>query len=207
MKLNKLIPSIAMLAAGIVFSSSVLAEPGGMVPGRSADLNNMPDSSVELGFNFGEEDGVDYQYMGARYNQRVNPDLMGFVDIGQMEFSGDGGSVDEISFGIGGFYMMRDVLATADTAIKFSYHNVGGDIDGDFISLQGIVSGRNGLGSNPDLQWYGNLGFVRSSFRSESDTDFAIGFGIVHPTTSGEIYGGFEHIETMLFGVGYRHFL
>jgi len=166
----------------------------------------MPDRSFEAGIGIGEIGFIDYQYIGVRYNHRVNPDFMAFGDVGQFELS-SGGSVDEITFGIGGYYMLQDMLETADTAVRFSYHNYGGDLDGNSLSFAAIVSGRNGLGSNPDLQWYGILSYNRLKLFDESDSELGFGFGLVHPTTTGEIYGGVEHIDELFFGFGYRHFL
>jgi len=203
MNLNKLIPGILLLAAFAVLPTSASAEIGGLQNGRSADLNNLPDSSIEVGISFGEVDDADYQYIGARYNYRLSPQLMAYADLGSMEVE----DLDEIGFGIGAFYMLQDVLATADTAVKFSYHTIGGDIDVDSIALEAIVSGRNGLGSNPDLQWYGNLGINRLSGDRDSDTELLIGGGVVHPTQSGEVMVGLDHIDGLLFRIGYRHFL
>jgi|GEM_PF-5834938 len=119
MVLNARKSSVALLAAGIVFSSSVLAEAGGQLAARSADLSQLPDSSV----------------------------------------------------------------------------------------VEGIVSGRAGVGSNPDLQWYSNLGFTRIKAPRYSETEVSFGAGLLLPTATGEIYGGIEHIDEIFFGFGYRHFL
>lgn len=207
MILNKLIPGILLLAVG----TAANAEVGGLLNGRSADLNKLPDSSVELGFNTGELGGLDYQYIGVRYNHRVNPQLMAFADVGTMEVSfpisivgfSDEVSADEFGFGIGAFYMLDGILDTADTAVKGSFHTFGGDIDWNVISIEAIVSGRNGLGSNSDLQWYANFGINRI----DSETELLLGAGLVLPTQSGEIYGGLDLIDDMQFGIGYRHFL
>lgn len=203
MNLNRLFPTMLALAVSALIATPATAEVGGMLNGRSADLNNLPDTSVELGINFGEigDFDSDYQYIGARYNMRMTPDLMAYADLGSMEIE----TLDEFSFGLGAYYMLRDVVDTADTAIKFSYHTVGGDIDSDFISLEGIVSGRNGLGSNPDLQWYSHLGFTRGSTPGDNSTELSIGFGVAHPTQSGEVFAGIEHVDGMVFGIGYRH--
>ncbi|MEE9332486.1 MAG: hypothetical protein V3U65_00150 [Granulosicoccaceae bacterium] len=203
MNLNKLIPGIILLAAGAILPTSATAEIAGLQNGRSADLNNLPDSSIELGINFGDIDDFDYQYLGARYNYRLSPQLMAYADLGTMKIE----DTDEIGFGIGAFYMLQDVLANADTAVKFSYHTVGGDIDVNAIALEAIVSGRNGLGSNPDLQWYGNFGISRLSGNGNSDTELLFGGGVVHPTQSGEVMVGLDHIDGLLFRIGYRHFL
>ena len=199
MTLNKIIPAVLLLFV----STFATAEIGGLLNGRSADLNKLPDTSIELGLNFGEIYDADYQYIGARYNYRINPDLMAFADFGSMDVE----NADEFGFGIGAFYMMHDVISTADTAIKFSFHNVGGDIDVNILALEALVSGRNGLGSNADLQWYGNIGINRLSGDYNSETEFLFGFGLVHPTQSGEVFGGIDLIEDMQFGIGYRHFL
>lgn len=208
MTLNKIIPAVLLLFV----STFATAEIGGLINGRSADLNKLPDTSIELGIDFGEFSGVDYQYFGARYNHRINPDMMAFADVGSMEISfpsfnffGEsfGGDIDGFSFGIGAYYMLQDVLQTADTAIKFSIHKAGGDIDWNILSLEGIVSGRNGLGSNPDLQWYANFG-INSI---DSETEFLMGGGIVYPLQSGEVFGGIDLIDDMHFGIGYRHFM
>lgn len=203
MNLNKLISGILLLAASAVLPTSATAEIGGLLNGRSADLNNLPDSSLEVGLNFGEIDDLDYQYFGARYNYRVSPEFMAYGDVGTMKLE----DTDEIGFGIGGFYMLQDVLSTADTAVKFSYHTIGGDIDLDVIALEAIVSGRKGTGSNPDLQWYGNFGINRLSGNGGSETELLFGAGVVHPTQSGEVMVGLDHIDGLLFRIGYRHFL
>ncbi len=205
MNLNKLLPSILLLAASAALPTSAMAEFAGLANGRSADLNNLPDSSVEVGLTFGESDNLDYQYFGARFNYRLSPELMAYADLGTMEIE----TIDGIGFGIGAFYMLRDTLPNADTAIKFSYHSVGGDIDGNSIAIEGLVSGRNGLGSNPDLQWYGNLGFNRVSFDEGrgSDTELLLGGGVLFPTQSGELIAGIDYIDGLFFRLGYRHYM
>ncbi len=187
----------------MLVSTVSTAEVGGLLNGRSADLNRLPDTSVELGINLGDYYESDYQYIGARYNYRVNPDLMAYGDIGSVEF----GPLDEFGFGIGAYYMLHDLIDTADTAVKFSFHNVGGDIDVNVIALEGLISGRNGLGSNPDLTWYANIGFNRISGSGQSETDLLFGAGVIMPTQSGEIFGGLDLVDDIQFGIGYRHFL
>ena len=203
MKLNKLFSGMLLLAVSSLASMTASAEIGGLLNGRSADLNKLPDTSVELGINFGEIYNGDYQYFGVRYNYRINPDFMAYADLGSMEVE----EVDEFGFGFGAFYMMHDVIATADTAVKFSFHNVGGDLDINILAIEALVSGRNGLGSNPDLQWYANIGINRLSGDRDSDTELLLGFGLAHPTQSGEVFGGIDLIDDMQFGIGYRHFL
>ncbi len=208
MILQKVIPAVLLLFVSTVAT----AEIGGLLNGRSADLNKLPDSSIELGIDFGEFGGADYRYVGARYNHRINPDLMAFADAGSMEISipsftifgqSVGGDVDGFSFGVGAFYMLQDMLDTADTAVKASFHMAGGDIDFNILSLEGIVSGRNGIGSNPDLQWYANGG-INSV---DSETEFLLGFGLVLPMQSGQLFGGVDLIDDIHFGIGYRHFM
>jgi len=192
-----------LLAASAMMPTLAMAEIGGLLNGRSADLNNLPDKSVEVGINFGEIDDLDYQYFGARFNFRLSPELMGYADIGSMEIE----DIDGISFGIGAFYMLQDVLANADTAVKASVHSIGGDIDGTAFALEGIISGRNGLGSNPDLQWYGNVGLNRLSGDGGSETELLLGAGVLFPTQSGEIMTGIDYVDGLLFRLGYRHYL
>jgi hypothetical protein len=199
MTLKKIIPGVLLALVSTVST----AEVGGLLNGRAADLNRLPDTSVELGINLGDYYDVDYQYLGVRYNYRVNPNLMAYGDVGSAEF----GRLDEIGFGIGGFYMLHDLIETADTAVKFSFHNIGGDIDVNVIALEGLISGRNGLGSNPDLTWYANVGFNRISGDGNSETDLLFGAGVIMPTQSGEIFGGLDMVDDIQFGIGYRHFL
>ena len=202
MNLNKLIPGI-LLAAVTVLPTSAMAEFAGLANGRSADLNNLPDSSIEVGLNFGKYDTLKYQYFGARFNYRLSPELMGYADIGAVEVE----ETDEIGFGIGAFYMLQDILPNADTALKFSYHNVGGDIDVSALAVEALVSGRNGLGRNADLQWYGNLGLSRLSGDGDSNSSLVLGGGILIPTQSGELITGLDFNDGLVFRFGYRHHL
>lgn len=195
----------AVLAAPVLLAPVIShAEIGGMQDGKSADLSNLPDVSVEFGFNFGEYFDLDYQYIGARLNYRISPNFIAYGDIGQLELE----SADDISFGVGGIYSIDGLLQSLDTAARFSFHVTDGDeIDGDVLALALLISGRNGVGANPDLQWYSYLGLTRLSGGDSSETEFSLGAGLSRPTSSGEIFGGIELIDDFLFGIGYRHFL
>lgn len=201
-----------------VASAPVSAEYFGLLNGRSADLSQLADTSVEVGFITGdieigdfEKDG--YQQIGGRLNYRLQPELMLLADIGQSEYGDD----DGITYGIGAFYQMGGVFTSVDFAVKGSFHTgsldvEGADDDADVqnIGIEGLFSSRDPIGES-QLRWYANAGLHRLKAEflnaSESDTGFGFGGGVFSDTANGQFYAGADLIGELTFGLGYRHYL
>lgn len=195
--------SALLLAGGMLLSSVASAEVTGAANGRTADLTRMPDLSLDLHFNTGD----DYQNIGLRVNYRLSPGIILFGDIGQGEFDPLSGT--PIGFGV--FYGLEGIFENIDAAAKVSYHL--GDYDGldvNVLALEFLISGLEPIASN-GLMWYANAGIHRldfdaSGFGSSSDTELGFGGGVVLPVSNGEAFAGIDIIDETLFGIGYRYF-
>ena len=192
-----------LICFALMFSSLLQAEILGSPNGRSADFTRLPDLSLELHFNTGDFDVLDYQNLGLRANYRFSPGIMLFGDIGLSEV----GSEDAVSLGFGVFYQLNGIFENIDAAVKGSYHV--GDfnrfVDLDILALEFLISGVDPISSN-GLMWYANAGIHRLDAGFTSDTEFGIGGGVVLPVSSGEAYIGIDLIDELIFGIGYRYF-
>ena len=213
---------VATLAA--LGTTAAHAEFFGLPNGRSANPGNLPPLSVEGSFNT----GGDYQHIGARVNYQVSPELVVFGDVGQSAFDlGFGSDADGLSFGIGAFFFLanQQILPQFDIAVKGSFHTaslesdvdgvvvpgfgvVGGgsaDVDGTNISLEALISSQEPLSAN-GLGWYANGG-INILGGDFDDTEILLGGGVTLPLGPGEIYGGADLIDDIIFGVGFRYFV
>ena len=83
-------------------------------------------------------------------------------------------------------------------------------IDGDLttFSMEVVFSGQPGsIAANPLLTWYANAGVHSFDGGRGSETEIGIGAGLVYPVAVGELYGGIDHIDEFLLGVGFRYFV
>lgn len=217
-----LITNITGLTLTVAVSSVALAEPYGLLNGRSADLSRAPDRSIEAGAVFGEFDDVDYEHLGARFNYKLNPTTVIYGDFGQTDVDISGGA-DGTSFGIGGFWQMDGIVATSDFAIHASYHQFDLDFDeftngikGSSIVVEGLFSSKDPINQAGTMYFNGSIGLARSSIKvtdigdsNETDTELTFSAGVVVETQSksGEFYAGALYVDDLGFGAGYRHFL
>ncbi len=197
---------LALIGVMSMIAGPVFADAYGFANGRSANLDNLADLSVEGGLAFG-----DITNIGARVNYKVNPDLMVFGDFASTDFDGGGSGT---SFGGGAFYQLRNVtlLENTDFAVKGAYH-LGSVDEADYseISLDAIISGDQL--STTNLGWYGNLGLhmlrVEVDFgfgsASDSETELLIGGGVTGSLSFGDWYAGIDIIDELFFVAGVRY--
>ena len=216
--IKRAIAGLALLTTMCV-SGAASAEPFGLLNGRSANISRAPDQSIEAGAIFGEFDDVDYTYFGGRYNYKLNPVAVIYGDVGQSSFE-IGDDADGVTFGIGGFYQIDGVFASADFAVHASLHLFDLDLDnsdlsleGNSIVVEGLFSGKNAINQAGTLFFNGSIGLSRldSEIGNNDDTDTELTFsaGLVLETQGkgGEFYGGLVFIDDLSFGGGYRYFL
>lgn len=204
----------ACVAVGAMLGSgAALAEAYGLPNARLANPGNMPTLSVEGAFNTGD----DYQHIGTRINYRTSDQLTVFGDFGLSEIGDSSFDIDGTSFGVGAFYFLPDqrILEGMDVAAKGSFHSISleGDegffgtreFEGTIISIEALVSGQQPISDN-GLSWYGNIGFHIGGGDFD-DNEVGFGGGVILPMSFGEVYGGVDHIDELIFGVGFRFFL
>lgn len=201
-----------LLATGVLmFSLSAQAEWWGAPSARSANPANNPDLSVEGVFST----SGDYDFFGARVNYQLNESVTLYGDVGRGEFGDDG-----TGFGAGLFYFLpqlsesAEFLNNVDVAAQGSYHMLSGDLDVSAISATLLFSGREAISSN-GMMWYANAGFTRlevdfpsfAGFGGGSDDSFELhlGGGVYQPMGPGQVYGGVDLIDELIFSVGYRY--
>ena len=188
------------------------AEYLGLLNGRSANPGSHTDLSVELGVVSGDLDDIDYQIIGARVNYRLSPEIVLIGDIGVGEF----GVTDGTPFGLGILYFLSNQRITdkLDIAGRASFHTGDFDqgiLDGDVSSLsfEVLFSGVKPLSAN-GIGWYGNVGLHRLTVdfgNSDSSNELGFGGGLTLPTNGGEAYAGFDFIDELTFGLGFRYFV
>ena len=203
--MNKTVPLIAF--AGVLLSHQASAELLGFALGRSTNVANYSDLSVEGAAQVGDLDTL-----GARATCRLNERaaLYGDLGIADFDYADDG-----IAFGGGLIYAIPGLLPDLDTALTGSFHYAAADdIDWNNIALRGVVSGEVPT-RDVTLTWYGTVGLDVISWDADidcngygcgddSDTEVALGGGVILPVGPGEAYGGLEYIDDMLLAVGYR---
>lgn len=205
---------VAMTA--LISSGTLMAEPGGLLNGRSADISRMPEKSIEGGAFLGETDDVDFTIFAARFNYKVNPKTVAYVDLGQAEYE-IGNDADGLIYGVGAFHQMDDVLANTDFGIHASFHKSSLERDGSSrsdISLSSIMveaqfSGREAINENGNMFWNASVGLNRYKVENDSEVEPAFGGGVTvsNAEQSGEFYAGILFVDGLGFGAGYRHFL
>ncbi len=198
-----------LLIGCLVSSAQVSAEYLGLLNGRSADPASYSPMSVEAGVVSGSLGGVDYQHFGIRLNSRVSSKVVVFGDVGNSQF----GSSEGTPFGLGMFIHLPDqrINEKLDMAFKASYHAASYTVAGRSLNITGssfelLVSGlaEEGVGG------YASVGFHRLNVEfggADASTEFGFGAGISVPLGPGEAYAGFDFIDEVTLGVGFRYFL
>ncbi|MDO6460001.1 hypothetical protein Q4485_04780 [Granulosicoccaceae sp. 1_MG-2023] len=205
--------ALALAVSGAIMSSTASAEVFGFAFGRSANVANYTNLSVEGGIQVGDLD-----FYGARATYKLNQQLAVYGDLGlaDYDFNGD----DGFAFGGGLIYTLDGVLPEIDTALNGSFHMSSGDyVDFTAFSVRAVFSDDIPT-QNVTMNWYGSVGleylsadvdvcdvygvnFGRCTY-SDSDTELAFGGGVVLPLGPGEAYGGLEYVDDMMLAVGYR---
>ena len=90
--------ALLLSCIGLFVTLPAHAELFGLMNGRSADITNAPERSIEAGAAFGDFFDADYTHFGIRYNYKTRPQLMFFGNLGLTEIgSEDGLSLIHIS--------------------------------------------------------------------------------------------------------------
>jgi len=183
----------------------------GLANGRTANMDNLANMSVEGGVNLKS----DFNTFGARLNYKLSPDLVLFGDLGQSNF----GAASGFSYGVGAYFQLRNVtlLENTDFAVKGSYHGGNLTIDGcdnnafgvffeeicDFnaseLTIEALISGDQ-LGST-DFAWYANAGWHNFDYGSE----LGFGGGIVGNLSFGDWFAGIDVIDQFFLVAGVRY--
>ena len=117
--------SARLLAAALMLSgTSASAGYFGLPIGRTADLGNGPDVTLEAGLTTGEIGEADYEHTGVRLNYRLDPTLTLFGDFGRSSV----GKPDGTSIGFGLHYAVEGLLPDHDTSVRAAYGRT--DIEG-----------------------------------------------------------------------------
>ncbi len=199
-----------IFAAMLVCAQCAQAEYFGLMNGRTADLRDMSDMSVDVGIMNGDFFDADYDLIGARFNYRLVPGLIGYAGLGLTDID----QFDGTSIGFGIYYQLQDLIASLDSSIKASYHTLDvsrsgfRDVDLSGISVELLVSGKEPISDN-GLSWYASAGIHRlsrktSGFSGDTDTEPGFGGGILLPVGPGTVFAGLEHIDEVVLGVGFR---
>ncbi|MFK8082983.1 MAG: hypothetical protein AB8B97_22110 [Granulosicoccus sp.] len=225
--MNNNIAGLAIVALTVV-SGTAVAEPFGLLNGRSALISSAPERSFEVGavfseLSFDDGDDADYEHFGARYNYKINPTSVIYGDVGQSTLEDGSLEADGLTFGIGGFWQMDGVFSTSNFAVHASFHRVDldfsnrdNDLTGNTIIVEGLFSGKEPINQAGTMYFNGSIGISRQSLKitliddaSDTDTELTWSAGVVVDTQSktGEFYGGVFYIDEIGFGAGYRHFL
>lgn len=210
--------SYLILALAGSMACPVSADILGLVNGRSANLDNMEDMSVEGGANFSS----DVTNFAGRFNYKLSQDLLLFGDLGmyneESDFFGFKVEADGIVFGVGAYYYLRSVelLENTDFAVKGSYHtgslefkncSTGCEFDTSEIAIEGIISGDQVASTS--FGWYANVGLhivgAKADGESTDDKELLIGGGVVGPLSFGDWYAGVDLVDGVLFGAGVRY--
>lgn len=179
------------------------------MPGRSADPANQSDLSVEAGVVSGQLGSVDYRYLGVRLNSRVAPHVVVFGDIGSSEFGTSVGS----PYGLGVLFHLANQKfnPNLDAAFKASYHSANYSVADARLSISGlslevVVSGMAVEG----ISGYINVGYHQIDVKfggPDSRKELGFGAGMSLPLGPGEAYAGFDFIDEVTLGIGFRYFI
>lgn len=200
--------TLALAVAVALASSQVSAELFSVASGRSANVANYSQLSVEGGVQVGDLD-----FYGARGTFKLSDRLAAYGDLGIADFDyGD----DGFAFGGGVVYTLSGLMSGVDTAVNGSFHLASGDdVDYTAFAVRGLFSGDIPT-QDVTMNWYASLGLEFLSYEAEvcgfgscvsaddSDTELAFGGGVVLPIGPGEAYGGLEYVDDMMLAVGYR---
>lgn len=201
--------SIFISAVTVVLPGAAKAEYLGLLNGRSADPASYSAMSVEAGVITGSLGTVDYQHFGVRLNSRVSDKVVVFGDLGNTQF----GASDGTPFGLGVFVHLPNqrINEKLDMALKASYHAGGYTVSGRSLNITAtsfelLFSGlaEEGVGG------YASLGVHRLNIEFggvDGSTEFGFGAGLSVPIGPGEAYAGFDFIDEVTLGVGFRYFL
>ncbi|MFT5893300.1 MAG: hypothetical protein ACI8VW_000165 [bacterium] len=191
------------------FPSCAYAEYLGLVFGRSANPANQSDLSVESGVVSGQLGSVDFRYLGVRFNSRVAPNVVVFGDFGSSEF----GASDGFPFGLGALFYLANqkINPRLDIAFKASYHEAGYSVSEVRLSITGlslelVVSGTASEGVNG----YVNFGHHQIDVKFDgldSRNELGFGAGMSLALGPGEVYAGFDFIDEITLGIGFRYFI
>jgi len=197
-----------------LFAQSATADFLGLGNGRSANLDNMANMSVEGGINLFSGGRL----FGTRANFKASDDLLLFGDIGMYSIGADG-----LAFGGGAYYQLRSVtlLENTDFGVRGAYHiaqldDSGFDLDYSEIAIDAVISGDK-LGDT-ELGWYANAGMHILSIETPrvnvlgfsaggtvNSNKIALAGGIVGPLSFGEYFAGIEIIDGTQFVAGIRY--
>jgi len=201
------------LACAIVFCLSIPSGAWagylGLVNGRSSDPLNLSELSLEAGFVSGDLGAVSYQYAGVRFNAHVSQRVVVFGDFGSSEF----GNADGVPFGLGAIYHLDNqrINKNVNIAFKASYHA------GDYsltdlklnitnTSFELLVSGV----AVENVTGYVNFGYhlINIDIGGVSENkQMGFGAGLAIPMGPGELYAGFDFIDEVTLGIGFRYFI
>ena len=189
--------------------SVAYAEYLGLVYGRSANPDKQSDVSVEAGVVSGQLGMIDYRYLGVRLNSRVAPNVVLFGDVGSSEF----GTSDGNPYGLGFTYYFdkQKINPRLDMALKASYHAANYSVLDARLSLTGlsvelVVSGVAAEG----ISGYITVGHHQLDVKLgglESRKELGFGAGMSLPLGPGEAFAGFDFIDEVTLGMGFRYFL
>lgn len=210
MQLLRIFPGgLVALLCVLNFPGVASAEYLGLVLGRSANPANQSDVSVEAGLVSGQLGMIDYRYLGVRLNSRVAPNIVLFGDMGSSEFGTSKGN----PYGLGFTYHFakQKINPRLDLALKAAYHAVNYRVQETRLSITGlsaelVISGVAAEG----ISGYINVGYHQLDVKFgglESRKELGFGAGIALPFGPGEAFAGFDFIDEVTLGIGFRYFL
>jgi hypothetical protein len=191
------------------FPGQAYAEYLGLVLGRSASPANQSELSVEAGVVSGQLGSLDFRYLGVRLNSRVAPNVVVFGDIGRSEF----GASDGFPYGLGALFHLANQKFNPrlDVAIKASYHVANYSVTDAKVSITGlsmevVISGIAVEG----ISGYVDFGYHQIDVKFgglDSRKELGFGAGMSLPLGPGEAYAGFDFIDEITLGLGFRYFI
>ena len=193
----------------INFPGHANAEYLGLVFGRSADPANQSELSMEAGVVSGQLGSVDFRYFGVRVNSRVAPNILVFGDFGSSEF----GTADGRPYGLGALYHFnkQKFNPRLDIALVASYHSAGYSISDERLSITAlsmeVIISRI---ATEGISGYVNFGYHQIDVKFgglDARKELGFGAGVSLPLGSGEAYGGFNFIDEITLGLGFRYFI
>lgn len=208
-KHNKTLITLAGLAL-LAAATPASADIAGMQHGRNVNLALAPKMSLEAGVYTGDMMDLEYQHIGARVNYKLDDSLLVYGDVGESGFN----DFDGLTFGVGAYYQLLDLLELADTAIHASYHmgevergRQGVDINALLVDL--VFSSREAFGPGASMNWYGSVGLSRFDADADDEIELALSGGVVAELSGGkgQVYGGLLYLDDASLGIGYRHYL
>lgn len=200
-----------VLAVG---ATSAQADIYGLVANRTADVLSAPPTTIAGGISI---EG-DITTFAGQFGYKTHQNLVTFGTLGFVDLDGvDSG----ISIGGGLVYQLAESpLDHYNMAIKGSYHRFSGDTStGDFTGSdfgveviaspvdQNVVNGGDVFGFIGLHRLYGKAtgtGFGTTVSASDTETELAIGAGVIVPWSGGELFGTIELIDDVFIGGGYR---